>query len=245
MPGYWKLNTFAGYTKGYPDTFPDPGQPALADEIGFLLGIPIDYYASINICGFPQLIDTIGGVDVCNTKDIEDPSYPHGDGTFGFSLPPGEYHMDGATALAYARSRHGSSDFARARRQQQLLGAIRQALVQPQNIANLPNIITAMGDVVHTDFPPDQIGQLLSVANQVNANPTQQYVFDFPVWAQHLPRTQTNGRSVQFLKMDTVQLLSQQIFGAKSQYWTGQPVPTMAIPQPSPSESPVPGGTQC
>lgn len=245
MPGYWKLNTFAGYTKGYPDTFPDPGQPALADEIGFLLGIPIDYYASINICGFPQLIDTIGGVDVCNTKDIEDPSYPHGDGTFGFSLPPGEYHMDGATALAYARSRHGSSDFARARRQQQLLGAIRQALVQPQNIANLPNIITAMGDVVHTDFPPDQIGQLLSVANQVNANPTQQYVFDFPDWAQHLPRTQTNGRSVQFLKMDTVQLLSQQIFGAKSQYWTGQPVPTMAIPQPSPSESPVPGGTQC
>ena len=41
MQGYWKLNTFAGYTKGYPDAFPNPGQPALAYEIGFLIGMPI------------------------------------------------------------------------------------------------------------------------------------------------------------------------------------------------------------
>jgi LCP family protein required for cell wall assembly len=247
MPGYWKLNTFAGYTKGYPDTFSDPGQPALADEIGFLLGIPIDYFASINICGFPQLIDAIGGVDVCNTKTIDDPSYPRGDGTAGFHLDAGEYHMNGATALAYARSRHGSSDFARAKRQQQLLSAIRQSLLSPANIANLPNIITAMGDVVHTNFPPDQIDQLLSVAGQVDANPTQQYVFDFPDWAQHLPRTETNGRSVQFLKMDAISALSQQIFGDKSQYTGGggQPVPSATPPQPSPTDTPPPGGTPC
>ena len=73
-------------------------------------------------------------------------------------LPPGEYHMDGATALAYARSRHGSSDFARAKRQQQLLTAIAPGDLSPQNIANLPNIITAMAGVVHTELParPDR-----------------------------------------------------------------------------------------
>jgi len=118
MPGYWKLNTFTGYTKQHPETFDESGLPALAYEIGYLLGIPIDYYASINICGFPQLIDEVGGVDVCNTKLIQDSGYHWPDGHLGFTLEPGHYHMDGDTALAYARSRHGSSDFARARRQQ-------------------------------------------------------------------------------------------------------------------------------
>ena len=243
MPGYWKLNSFAGYTKLYPNIFPDPGQPALAYEIGFLLGIPIDYYASINICGFPQLIDQLGGVDVCNSKLIDDPSYPWGNGQLGFHLNPGEYHMNGATALAFARSRHGSSDFARARRQQQLITAIRQAVLQPQNLANLPAIVAAMSDVVHTDFPPDQINQLLSLSNQIDATPTAQYVFEFPDWAQHLQRLQTNGRSVQFLDMDKLATLSYQIYGNASLYAKNGPVPSVPLPQPTPSASPAPGAT--
>jgi len=247
-----KLNQFAGWTKGAtnPDgsaRFPEPGQPSLAYEIGFLLGIPIDYYASINICGFPQLIDAVGGVDVCNTKFIDDPSYPHGDGTYGFQLDPGEYHMDGAEALAYARSRHGSSDFARAKRQQQLLTAMRQAILQPDNIAHLPDIISAMAGVVNTNFPPNLIADpdkgLLALANRVDATPTAQYVFDFPDWAQHLNRNETNGRSVQFLKMDEIAGLSYQIFGDASLYAKNGPVPSVLLPQPAPSESPSPGAT--
>ncbi len=246
MPGYWKLNTFAGYTKGYPDTFPDPGQPALAYEIGFLIGMPIDYYASINICGFPQLIDEIGGVDICNTKTIDDPSYPWGNGQTGYHLDPGPVHLDGANALAYARSRHGSSDFARARRQQQLLTAIRQAILTPQNLARLPDIITAMGDIVHTDYPPNQIDQLLQLANQIQSDPTGSYVFGSSTgWAEHLPRTETNGRSVEFLDMDKIAALSIQVFGNKSQYWTNGPLPSVQLPQPAPSDTPAPGGTQC
>jgi len=247
-----KLNQFAGWTKGAlnPDgtpRFPEPGQQSLAYEIGFLLGIPIDYYASINICGFPQLIDSVGGVDVCNTHDIEDPSYPHGDGTFGFSLPPGEYHMDGATALAYARSRHGSSDFARAKRQQQLITSLRQAILEPANIARLPDIISAMAGVVSTNFPATLIADpdhgLLALANRVDGTPTAQYVFDFPDWAQHFNRNETNGRSVQYLKLDEIAALSYQIFGNASLYAQNGPVPTVAIPQPAPSESPAPGAT--
>ena len=246
MPGYWKLNSFAGFTKLYQDTFPDPGQPALAYEIGYLLGIPIDYYASINICGFPQLIDQLGGVDVCNSKTIDDPGYPHGDGTYGFHLDPGMYHMDGATALAYARSRHGSSDFARAKRQQQLLGAIKQAILAPGNLARLPDIVTALGAVVHTDFPPDQIDSLLQLANQVQDNPTAQYVFEFPDWAQHLPRNLTNGRSVQFLRLDKIAALSEQVFGSKSLYSSGGAVPsTVPVDLPTPSPTPTDDANVC
>jgi LCP family protein required for cell wall assembly len=242
MPGYWKLNTFAGYTKQHPETFPDPGQPALAYEIGYLLGIPIDYYASINICGFPQLIDEVGGVDVCNSKLIEDSSYHWSDGHLGYTLQPGEYHLDGENALAFARSRHGSSDFARAKRQQQLLSAVRAAILSPQNLARLPDIVTTIGSLVHTNFPSDSIDQLLALASKVQDDPAGQYVFQPPLWASHPPRSETNGRSIQLLKLDAVAALSIQVFGEKSLYKSGGAVPS-ASPVDLPSVSPEPSSS--
>jgi LCP family protein required for cell wall assembly len=234
-----KLNTFAGHTKGDPN-FEGGGQVALAYEIGFLLGTPIDYYASVNMDGFQALVDEVGGVTVCNVHDINDDHLQ-------FVLSAGLHTLNGADALRYARSRHGQGggDFARARRQQQLLSAIRQAVVQPDNIANLPQIVNALAGVVNTNFPPDQIDQLVTLANQVQGEPTAQYVFQFPEWADHPPAGETNGRSVQYLNLDKVGLLSQSIFGDKSLYWTGNPVPSGLLPEPAPSDSPDPGATQC
>ena len=240
MPGYWKLNTFAGYTKQHPETFSDPGQPALAYEIGYLLGIPIDYYASINICGFPQLIDEVGGVDVCNTKQIDDPGYHWTDGHLGYELAPGEYHLDGENALAFARSRHGSSDFARAKRQQQLLSALRSQILLPQNLTRLPDIVSTVGALVHTNFPSDSIDQLLALAGKVQDDPAGQYVFQPPFWATHPPIDQTNGRSIQILNLNAVAALSIQVFGDKSLYVSGGVVPSTSpldLPTPTPDSS--------
>ena len=79
-----------------------------------------------------------------------------------------------------------------------------------------------MTDVVHTNFPSNLISDpnngLLALANRVDGTPTAQYVFDFPQWAQHLNRQDTNGRSVQFLKLDVIGALSYQIFGDASLY---------------------------
>ena len=96
---------------------------ALTYEIGFLLGMPIDYYASVNMDGFQELVDEVGGVTVCNSHDLNDEH-------LGFNLSAGLHTLNGADALRYARSRHGmgGSDFARARRQQQLLTAIRNQI---------------------------------------------------------------------------------------------------------------------
>ena len=225
-----KLNTFAGHTKGDP-TFNGGGQPALAYEIGFLLGMPIDYYASVNMDGFQALVDQVGGVTICNQHDIADDQ-------MGFYLSPGLHTLNGADALRYARSRHGmgGGDFARARRQQQLLTAIRAQILKPENLARLPDIVSSLAGVVGTNFPPGQIDLLVTLANQVQAEPTAQYVFQFPEWAIHPPAGDTNGRSLQFLRLDKIGTLSQQIFGDKSLYWTGQPVPTLA-PEPSPTPS--------
>ncbi len=230
-----KLNQFAGWTKLHPDLFPEPGQPSLAYEIGYLLGIPIDYYASVDFCGFVNLVDELGGVTVCNTHEIDDPQLQ-------WSLSVGLHKLNGDDALRYARSRHGmgGGDFARARRQQQLLTAIRAAVLQPQNLARLPDIVQTMTQVIHTDFPSNEIDQLLALANEVESAPTAQYVFDFPEWAQHLPRNLTNGRSVQFLRLDRIAALSEQVFGDKSLYTTGGAVPSTEpfdLPTPSPTPS--------
>jgi anionic cell wall polymer biosynthesis LytR-Cps2A-Psr (LCP) family protein len=185
-------------------------------------------------------------VDVCNTKLIQDSSYHWMDGRQGFHLEPGRYHMDGATALAYARSRHGSSDFARARRQQQLLGALRAAILSPQNLARLPEIVTTVGEIMHTNFPPDRIDQLLALAGRVQDDPTAQYVFQPPLWASHPPISQTNGRSVQFLKLDAIAALSLQVFGDKSLYESGGAVPSVSPGVlPSPTAEPSPTQSPC
>jgi len=233
-----KLNTFAGHTKGDPE-FDGGGQPALAYEVGYLLGIPIDYYASVNMDGFQALVDQVGGVTVCNTHEIADDHLE-------FYLPTGLQRLNGADALRYARSRHGQGggDFARARRQQQLLSALRAELLKPENIVRLPDIVTALSGVVNTNFPPGQIDQLLSIANQVQSEPTATYVFQFPEWAVHPRAGETNGRSVQFLKMDKLMALSQQVFGDKSQY-AGQPVPTLPPPEATPSPDPSEADTSC
>ena len=230
-----KLNTFAGHTKDDP-TFGGGGQPALAYEIGFLLGMPIDYYASVNMDGFQALVDQVGGVTICNQHDIADDQ-------MGFYLSPGLHTLNGADALRYARSRHGrGGDFARARRQQQLLTAIRAQILKPENLARLPDIVSSLAGVVGTNFPPGQIDLLVTLANQVQAEPTAQYVFQFPEWATHPPAGETNGRSLQFLRLDRIGTLSQQIFGDKSLYWTGNPEPTIA---PEPSPTPSAPDTQC
>jgi hypothetical protein len=104
-----------------------------------------------------------------------------------------------------------------------------------------------MAGVVNTNFPSSLIADpdrgLLALANRVDATPTAQYVFDFPDWAQHLNRNLTNGRSVQFLKLDVIAALSYQIFGDASLYAKNGPVPSAQLPQPAPSDTPAPGGT--
>lgn len=97
----------------------------LAEEIGNKLGIEIHHTVKVDFIAFTRAVDILGGVDVDIPYDIEDYEYP--DSNFGFEpfvIRAGPRHLDGKTALKYARSRHTSSDFGRSARQQQLLGAM-------------------------------------------------------------------------------------------------------------------------
>ena len=185
LPGYTnvaKINSahVLGEVYKYPG-----GGPALARAtVASFIGHPIDYYVRMNFEGFRQIIDQMGGIDIDVPKAINDPLYP--DNNYGydpFYIPAGHIHMDGTLALKYARTRHEDSDYGRARRQQQVVLAVKQKLTQPGQLAlllpRLPGLMVTLAKSVQTDMPLDK---LLSLADELNhadfAKPVQVVVDD-------------------------------------------------------------------
>ncbi|HWH36482.1 MAG TPA: LCP family protein [Candidatus Limnocylindrales bacterium] len=210
-----KLNGFARYASRDARLYPDGGLKSLGYQVGYLLGIPIDYYAAVDIPGFERVVREIGGVTIYNETEIND-TYIHGGK--GFFLPVGQHRLNAADTLSYVRSRKGSSDFARAHRQQQVLTALRREMTKPEKLANLPAIMDAIGQVLRTDFPRERISELLKLSEQVNDEPTNGYVFRSPEWATFHPRSETGGRTVTTLRIDKLRELSLQVFGEQSLY---------------------------
>ncbi len=102
---------------------------------------------------FRDLVDAAGGIDIEVPKPIIDNAYPTEDyGTKRIEIPAGWQHMDGETALQYARSRHGSSDFDRAARQQQILLALAKKLAKPDGWLKVPRVYQAFHSAVDTDL---------------------------------------------------------------------------------------------
>ena len=77
-------------------------------------GLEMDQYAQVDLAGFIEIVDILGGLDIYVTEDLYDSLYPNGKGGyFTYSISKGMHHMDGTEALRYARSRESTSDFDR------------------------------------------------------------------------------------------------------------------------------------
>jgi LCP family protein required for cell wall assembly len=217
-----KINSFTTWVRSHPRQFPDGPMPSLAKELGYLLGAPIHYYVAIDLAGFRRMIDTVGGVTIDNPKALNDPLYDWLDGTFGFRLSAGVHTLDGRWALAYVRSRQGAgdNDFNRARRQQQVLLALREKLTSPAMLPNLPSIIQVAGETVKTNYPTDQIEQIVKLAAAPKGE-VFQVVLGPSKYAVHPPNDQTNGIYTLELKLDALAKLSVRIFGTSSAYTQG------------------------
>ncbi len=126
---------------GDANAYPGGGGPALAMEtILANFGIRVDKYLLVNFDVFTTIVDTLApnGVPIMVTEFIDDPDYPDGGyGTIQVQFQPGEQRMDGETLLQYARTRATSGgDFDRARRQQQVLDALRAEVLSAGGIVN-------------------------------------------------------------------------------------------------------------
>jgi polyisoprenyl-teichoic acid--peptidoglycan teichoic acid transferase len=179
-----KINSLLGYANRHKTEFPQGGTRALEDAVGALLGVPIHYYAKVDLAGFVKMVDAVGGVDVNVTKPLSDPNYGGFGVGPGWSIKVGRHHLDGAEALAYARIRRslGESDFTRAERQQEVLIALRDRAVAGGNfLFSLPALLTAVGDTVRSDLPPERLPELAALAEEIGGDRTTQVVMTSPM----------------------------------------------------------------
>jgi len=216
-----KINSLMSYARRNPAEFPDGPTTTLVKEVGFLLGVPVHYYAAVNLAGFVTLIDLVGGVTVDNERAINDPGYGGWtDGRpVGFLLPAGKQHLDGQEALAFVRSRKGAgdNDFTRARRQQQLLLALQRRMTEPAMLPRLPSILAAAGDTVRTNFPASRLSEMLNLAASIDDQDVDRVVLGPPY------ATNPNDGSGYILVPDMQQFAkaSIRLFGEDSRYAPG------------------------
>ncbi|OHA53392.1 MAG: hypothetical protein A2991_00090 [Candidatus Terrybacteria bacterium RIFCSPLOWO2_01_FULL_58_14] len=143
-----------------------------------VLGINIDYVAAVDFTAFKEAIDLLGGIEVDVAKPLRETQQWGG---IDFSVPAGRQHMDGDTALFYVRSRFTTSDFDRARRQQEVVLAVRNKALSLGflgNPAKIAGIFDILGRHVRTDVATEDIPQLYTIASQVGGAAPRQLVID-------------------------------------------------------------------
>ena len=123
-------------------------------------GIPVSYYVSFDMNAVKEIVDAMGGVDYEVDIDV----YMN-----GRELHPGLQHLDGQAVLDYCRQRKGSSDTARADRQQRMLMAIFKQMKSTGQIANIPKIYKAVSDCIDTDLSFEQICSLSLIAVRMDS----------------------------------------------------------------------------
>jgi polyisoprenyl-teichoic acid--peptidoglycan teichoic acid transferase len=147
---------------------PNAGGEAAKVILGNLLGLKLHYFALVDLQGFVDMIDALGGVDITVTRRLYDPAYPHEDGsTVEIEFLPGTHHMTGHEALAFARTRALSDDFDRMGRQRCVLEALARQADPVSLLRTFPSLVPAITRSVITDIPmyhiPDFIDLLAKV----------------------------------------------------------------------------------
>lgn len=164
--GEHKIN--AAYIFGEVDKRPGGGVGLLRRTIARNFGVPIHYYAQVDFRGFERIVDEFGGVNVDVPYPLKDDEYPTE--TYGYTgiyFAAGLQHLDGKTALRYARTRHADNDFGRARRQQEVILSLRQQALSLDLIKKFYPLLEILGGSVKTDLKPEQVAALAQLGQGI------------------------------------------------------------------------------
>ncbi|HEX7171838.1 MAG TPA: LCP family protein [Candidatus Limnocylindria bacterium] len=203
------------------------GLRTIEESVGLYLGLEIHHYALVDMTGFAELIDALGGLELCLPGRLVDPEF---DGsllnevvTEPLVLPAGCHQYDGLDALAYARSRKGwiempdgelvpQNDFTRSDRQQRVLLALRRELAEADTFFELPGVLDAIGRTVSTDFPRDQAGDLASLVPLITGPDIERLVLSYPEFVDLPANPDVNYLLVP--RRDAIRDEMERIFGA-------------------------------
>lgn len=187
VPGYGESRINAAFQQGDHDNRVRPGSvpgggPGLSmSTIEANFGISIDYFAQVDFTGFEKVVDSMGGLTLDVPRPLADNSYPLSATSYGETriyIPAGLQHMDGHTALEYARSRHADNDLGRNSRQQQVLLALRQQGMNLNIISKLGSLADQLSGAVRTDLNFVQLGSLAQLAKNIDQESITTCQFD-------------------------------------------------------------------
>lgn len=145
------------------------------ESVQAVTGLDIHYVVNVDFLAFQEIIDSLGGITVHLDKPFSEKEQ------FTFDLPAGNVKLDGRMALLYSRARKSSSDFDRARRQQEVLLAVKEkatSLGVVSNPVKLMSMMDSIGSHVRTDAETWEIKGLAEIASKAKVQNMKHRVFD-------------------------------------------------------------------
>jgi LCP family protein required for cell wall assembly len=200
-------------------------------------GLTINHYVEVNVLGFIGVVDSLGGVSVCTPVAINDPKT-------ALTLQPGTYSLDGARALAYARTRATArSDLDRIDRQQQVISALLNQALSGGTLTNPVKLASFVNTTLGTLQVDDMLRKdLLGLADQLKNVSTDDVAFATVPLADVDYKTPTGESAVLWDKAGAKELFRRITADealVKPAKPAPAPTPTPAVPSASPSTTPL------
>jgi LCP family protein required for cell wall assembly len=210
--GYSKINNAYFFGEAY--KLPGGGPELARKTVENFLGINIQYYAQVEFTTFEKMVDTIGGVCLTIPEEIiVGRTYEH-----AVTLEPGYQCLDGKSTLGYARNRYtAGDDVDRSGRQQQVILAIRDKVIDPKNfptlIAQSTTLYNQLSAGINTNMTLDDAVRLALLAKDIPLESIQKGVIDYTMMQPG--KTTMNGTPADILRPypDKIRELVDKIFG--------------------------------
>ena len=213
IPGRGRDRINTAFVYGSSGNNPEGGASLAIQTVAYNLGVPIDHYVLVDFSAVVKGIDILGGVDVYVPRDISDPTYP--DMNYGydpFYISAGMQHLDGETALKYARTRHADTDFGRAGRQQQVILSARDKALSlgiTGLLTRAPSLYSQLENGIRTDLSLEQMISLAKTVSEVPSEQIRNEVIDYDYVSSYLTET---GAQVLILDNERVTPLIREMF---------------------------------
>jgi LCP family protein required for cell wall assembly len=190
FPDY--LNALYVKAQGRPGRFPgndSRGLRVVAGAVQELAGVRVDDYVMVNLNGFVDVVDAMGGLWIDVPEAVRDDRYrPETGGEhLDIRIRPGCQKLNGRMALAYARSRHQDSDYARMGRQEITLRAMRRQFDPLAVLPQLPQLFDVAGDNLFWTLEREDVAPMAALAARVDPDRMQRVLFTPPDYDRELP----------------------------------------------------------
>jgi len=190
-----KINSL--YANGKAARNNEYGLKLIKQKVEQITGEKINYYALVDLSVIKKIIDELGGINVLIEKDIKDEQFPGPNHSFQiFEIKAGWRYLDGETASKYMRTRHSiGGDFDRIKRQQQILEATKQKLMNVDPIFELPELLKIAANIwgnIQTNISLTQLPAFWQTAKKISPDNINNIILDADLENGVL----TSGRSI-------------------------------------------------